>query len=176
MRLLLSTPGANVMRGDASMDEALVRVENLRKYIPVEKGRRSSGGRRLLHHPEGGVQGLWAKPAAARPPSARPSSAPPAHLRPVRIGGEDIHSLTERASVGFCRHAQMIFQNPYSNRTPQDVGEIMGEGIKFHLHPPSGMKKPSALLRMLGLTKNHFSRFPMIQRGSASARIARALS
>lgn len=99
----------------------------------------------------------------------------------VLYGGEDIHQLRGQPSIDFCNKVQMIFQNPYGTLNPRmTVGEIIGEGIKFHQRPPESELKETVhrLLSLVGLDKNHYSRFPHEFSGGQRQRIgiARALS
>lgn len=98
----------------------------------------------------------------------------------VIYDGKDINKLSKEEQKDFCRKVQMIFQNPYSSLNPRmTVREIVGEGLAQH-----GMQhkeidgRVEALLEMVGLNKDHISRFPHEFSGGQRQRIgiARALS
>ena len=74
----------------------------------------------------------------------------------------------------------MIFQNPYSSLNPRmTVKEIVGEGLKQQGIPQKEIdERVEKLLKMVGLNKDHMSRFPHEFSGGQRQRIgiARALS
>ena len=99
----------------------------------------------------------------------------------VLYEGIDIHSLNGKEKKSFTRKAQIIFQDPYASLNPRmTVGNIIGEGIEIHnLH--TGQEKTDRiykLLELVGLNKEHASRFPHEFSGGQRQRIgiARALA
>lgn len=79
------------------------------------------------------------------------------------------------------KRAQMIFQNPHSSLNPRmTVKDIVGAGMRIHdLAKSSELDdRIEALLRKVGLNKDHMSRFPHEFSGGQKQRIgiARALS
>ena len=99
----------------------------------------------------------------------------------VIFKGVDIQKLKGKEKRKFTRYAQIIFQDPYASLNPRmTVGDIIGEGIDIHkLY--SGVKKTEKiqeLLRLVGLNKEHASRFPHEFSGGQRQRIgiARALA
>lgn len=75
---------------------------------------------------------------------------------------------------------QMIFQDPYSSLNPRmTVGEIIGEGLKFHLDISSSeiKERVASWLERVGLNADHMSRYPHEFSGGQRQRIgiARAL-
>ncbi|WP_216289010.1 ABC transporter ATP-binding protein [Clostridium psychrophilum] len=105
----------------------------------------------------------------------------PATAGEVLFNGVDIHGLKGKAKRDFCRHAQIIYQDPYASLNPRmTVGDIVGEGIDIHkLY--TGQKKAEKIqevLQMVGLNKEHASRFPHEFSGGQRQRIgiARALA
>lgn len=98
----------------------------------------------------------------------------------VIYDGQDITKLTKQEQKKFCQKVQMIFQNPYASLNPRmTVKEIVGEGLR-----ESGMSaketdaKVEKLLEIVGLNKDHMSRFAHEFSGGQRQRIgiARALS
>lgn len=99
----------------------------------------------------------------------------------VIFGGTDIHSLGRREKKEFTKRAQIIFQDPYSSLNPRmTVGDIIGEGIDIHnlYKGKERTEKIHELLELVGLNKEHASRFPHEFSGGQRQRIgiARALA
>lgn len=98
----------------------------------------------------------------------------------VFYDGKDIFKLSHAEKRDFCNKVQMIFQNPYSSLNPRmTVKEIVGEGLKQQGIPQKGIdERVEKLLKMVGLNKDHMSRFPHEFSGGQRQRIgiARALS
>lgn len=165
------------------MSDALIKIEGLSKFFPVGRSHLLKAVNDISFSIEKGeVLGLVGESGCGKSTVGKTL----VRLHEPTAGKvfyqeEDIHSLRGNDSVEYCRKAQMIFQNPYSTLNPRmTVGEIIGEGIKFHLKPSSEELKQriSDLLIMVGLDKNHFSRFPHEFSGGQRQRIgiARALS
>ena len=99
----------------------------------------------------------------------------------VIFDGTDIHSLNRREKKEFTKRAQIIFQDPYSSLNPRmTVGDIIGEGIDIHglCHGKEREEKIHELLELVGLNREHASRFPHEFSGGQRQRIgiARALA
>lgn len=99
----------------------------------------------------------------------------------VIFAGTDIHSLNKREKKEFTKRAQIIFQDPYSSLNPRmTVGDIIGEGIDIHnlYRGEERMEKIYELLELVGLNREHASRFPHEFSGGQRQRIgiARALA
>lgn len=99
----------------------------------------------------------------------------------VIFDGVDVHKLDKKAKKDFARRAQIIFQDPYASLNPRmTVGDIIGEGIDIH-NLYTGQKRTNRvyeLLQLVGLNKEHGSRFPHEFSGGQRQRIgiARALA
>jgi peptide/nickel transport system ATP-binding protein len=81
----------------------------------------------------------------------------------------------------FRKDVQMIFQDPFSSLNPRmRVGDIIGEPLRIHgLAPGEQMRDMVAgLMEKVGLTRDHFSRYPHEFSGGQRQRIgiARALA
>ena len=99
----------------------------------------------------------------------------------VLFEGIDIHKLSAEKKRAFTRKAQIIFQDPYASLNPRmTVGDIIGEGINVHklYTGKEKMDRIYKLLELVGLNKEHASRFPHEFSGGQRQRIgiARALS
>ena len=98
----------------------------------------------------------------------------------VYYDGEDITKYNKAQKKEFTKKVQMIFQNPYASLNPRmTVKEIVGEGLKQQGVPSAEIEaKVEELLKVVGLNKDHMSRFPHEFSGGQRQRIgiARALS
>jgi oligopeptide transport system ATP-binding protein len=99
----------------------------------------------------------------------------------VFFDGVDIHKIPERKRKPFKRRAQIIFQDPYASLNPRmTVGDIVGEGIDIHglYTGEERQRKIFEVLELVGLNKEHASRFPHEFSGGQRQRIgiARALA
>lgn len=99
----------------------------------------------------------------------------------ILFDGDDISKYDKKQKKEFTRRAQIIFQDPYASLNPRmTVGDIIGEGIDIHnLH--KGAERQARiyeLLQLVGLNKEHASRFPHEFSGGQRQRIgiARALA
>jgi oligopeptide transport system ATP-binding protein len=99
----------------------------------------------------------------------------------VLFDGIDVHKLEKKAKKDFARRAQIIFQDPYASLNPRmTVADIIGEGIDIH-NLYTGQERTNRifeLLQLVGLNKEHGSRFPHEFSGGQRQRIgiARALA
>ena len=95
--------------------------------------------------------------------------------------GKKVENLNTKERRKFSRVAQMIFQDPYASLNPRmTVGDIIAEGIDIH-NLYKGKKRQDRiyeLLDLVGLNKDHASRFPHEFSGGQRQRIgiARALA
>lgn len=98
----------------------------------------------------------------------------------VYYDGEDITKYNKAQRKEFTKKVQMIFQNPYASLNPRmTVKEIVGEGLKQQgISSKELDEKVEELLNVVGLNKDHMSRFPHEFSGGQRQRIgiARALS
>ena len=97
----------------------------------------------------------------------------------VFFRGQDTKTLDRRGRSEFTRHAQMIFQDPYSSLNPRmTVGDIVGEGIDIHrlFTGKQRMDRIYELLSLVGLDRSHADRFPHEFSGGQRQRIGIARS
>lgn len=99
----------------------------------------------------------------------------------VIFDGMNLNQLNKDDRKQFTRTAQMIFQDPYTSLNPRmTVTDIIGEGIDIHglYEGEERQKRIYNLLEMVGLNREHASRFPHEFSGGQRQRIgvARALA
>lgn len=99
----------------------------------------------------------------------------------VFYGGQDVFTFTPEEDMAYRKNAQMIFQNPHSSLNPRmTVKDIVGVGMRIHKLAKTNEidQRVEKLLRLVGLSKDHMSRFPHEFSGGQKQRIgiARALS
>lgn len=99
----------------------------------------------------------------------------------VIFDGINVHKLKGAEKKAFTRRSQIIFQDPYASLNPRmTVGDIVASGIDIH-NIYSGKERTDRiyeLLNLVGLNKEHASRFPHEFSGGQRQRIgiARALA
>ncbi|SKC84910.1 ABC transporter ATP-binding protein [Maledivibacter halophilus] len=99
----------------------------------------------------------------------------------VIFDGVNVHHLKADEKKAFTRKSQIIFQDPYASLNPRmTVGDIVASGIDIHkiYTGKKRMDRIYELLNLVGLNKEHASRFPHEFSGGQRQRIgiARALA
>jgi oligopeptide transport system ATP-binding protein len=99
----------------------------------------------------------------------------------VRFEGREIAGLSRGDMRPLRRQMQMIFQDPYASLNPRKrVGQIVGDPMRLHgLASGAQLKREvQELLKRVGLTPEHYNRFPHEFSGGQRQRIgiARALA
>jgi oligopeptide transport system ATP-binding protein len=99
----------------------------------------------------------------------------------VRFEGREIAGLSRRAMRPLRRQMQMIFQDPYASLNPRKrVGQIVGDPLKRQRIASGGelRRRVQELLERVGLSPEHYDRFPHEFSGGQRQRIgiARALA
>ncbi|MBW9170512.1 ABC transporter ATP-binding protein [Clostridium estertheticum] len=163
--------------------EDLIIVKNLKKYFEVGKNETLKAVDDVSFTiKKGETLGLVGESGCGKTTCGRTvMGLYPATAGEVIFNGVNIHGLKGKAKRDFCRYAQIIFQDPYASLNPRmTVGDIVGEGIDIHkLY--TGKKKAEKIqevLQLVGLNKEHASRFPHEFSGGQRQRIgiARALA
>ncbi|HKZ16972.1 MAG TPA: oligopeptide/dipeptide ABC transporter ATP-binding protein [Geobacteraceae bacterium] len=95
--------------------------------------------------------------------------------------GRALNTLDKSGRAAFRKDVQMIFQDPYSSLNPRmRVGDIIGEPLVIHrLTAPSSYRDTVVqLMNKVGLSKEHYDRYPHEFSGGQRQRIgiARALA
>jgi oligopeptide/dipeptide ABC transporter ATP-binding protein len=88
--------------------------------------------------------------------------------------GRDISHLSEGRMRPLRKDVQMIFQDPYGSLNPRHtVGKIVGAPFKLqHVKTPNGTKKAvQELLELVGLSPEHYNRYPHEFSGGQRQRI-----
>jgi oligopeptide/dipeptide ABC transporter ATP-binding protein len=99
----------------------------------------------------------------------------------IRFGGRDITHLGGRALRPLRRELMMIFQDPYASLNARKrIGFTVGEALQIHrMGTPAEIKRRvQELLEIVGLSPEHYNRFPHEFSGGQRQRIgvARALA
>jgi oligopeptide transport system ATP-binding protein len=99
----------------------------------------------------------------------------------ITFDGRDISHLGQGELRPLRRDIQMIFQDPYSSLNPRHtVGTIVGAPFEIQgVKPPGGVKKAvQELLELVGLSPEHYNRYPHEFSGGQRQRvgIARTLA
>jgi oligopeptide transport system ATP-binding protein len=99
----------------------------------------------------------------------------------VRFEGREIAGLSRRAMRPLRREMQMIFQDPYASLNPRKrVGQIVGDPLRLQgIASGAGLRRRvQELLERVGLSSEHYNRFPHEFSGGERQRIgiARALA
>jgi oligopeptide transport system ATP-binding protein len=99
----------------------------------------------------------------------------------ISFEGQRIEELGARQLRPLRRQMQMVFQDPYASLNPRKrVGTIIGDPLKIHKLGDAGERKAQVeqLLETVGLSPEHYNRFPHEFSGGQRQRIgiARALA
>ncbi|WP_449479115.1 ABC transporter ATP-binding protein [Streptomyces abikoensis] len=169
--------------------EALLTVEGLVKHFPIVKGllRRQTGAVQAVDGltfdvRTGETLGVVGESGCGKSTMGRLITR---LLEPtggrVAFQGKDISHLGVSGMRPLRRDIQMIFQDPYSSLNPRHtVGTIVGAPFKLQgITPEGGVKKEvQRLLDLVGLSPEHYNRYPHEFSGGQRQRIgiARALA
>ncbi|MFF3750898.1 ABC transporter ATP-binding protein [Streptomyces sp. NPDC002018] len=174
---------------DGSGPEPLLKVTGLVKHFPITKG--------VLKRKVGAVQAVDGLSFDVRPGEtlgvvgesgcgkSTMGRLITRLLEPtggkVEFEGRDITHLSAGAMRPMRRDVQMIFQDPYGSLNPRHtIGGIVGTPFKLQgIEPEGGVKKEvQRLLELVGLSPEHYNRYPHEFSGGQRQRIgiARALA
>jgi peptide/nickel transport system ATP-binding protein len=167
----------------------LVEVKNLVKFFPVRKGLLQREVERVhavddvtFEVPRGGTLGLVGESGCGKSTLARcvvrlldPTAGD------VVFDGQSIGKLAPRELRALRREMQMVFQDPYGSLNPRKrVGTIISDPLRIHGIGTRAERKRHAreLLETVGLSPEHYNRFPHEFSGGQRQRIgvARALA
>src|ERR671920_726090 len=97
----------------------------------------------------------------------------------VIFEGEDILGYDRKRMLGVRRNMQIVFQDPYASLNPRmTVGNIVSEPLKTHDIGGDRKKRVQELLEVVGLSPEHYNRYPHELSGGQRQRIgvARAIA
>ena len=176
------------MNASRNGGDPLVDVRSLKKYFPIRKGllQREVGRVHAVDDVtfavrEGETLGLVGESGCGKSTLGRTIVR---LLEPtdgnVLFQGRDISSLGTRALRPLRRQMQMVFQDPYASLNPRKrVGSIIGTPLKIHgVEKSERRQRVQELLETVGLSPEHYNRFPHEFSGGQRQRIgvARALA
>jgi oligopeptide/dipeptide ABC transporter ATP-binding protein len=172
-----------------SENGALVEIKGLKKYFPIRKGVLSREVGHVhavddvtLSVAKGETLGLVGESGCGKSTLGR---CVVRLLEPTEgdivFEGRSIGSLGARALRPVRREMQMIFQDPYASLNPRKrIGTIIGDPMKIHGigEGKERKQKVEELLGAVGLSPEHYNRFPHEFSGGQRQRIgvARALA
>lgn len=163
--------------------KTLIDVRNLKKYFQVGKGLTLKAVDDISFYiKEGETLGLVGESGCGKSTVGRTIiGLYDATDGEVIFDGMNVNQLNQKQRKDFTRKAQMIFQDPYASLNPRmTVTDIIGEGIDIHglYSGQERQKRIYDLLELVGLSREHASRFPHEFSGGQRQRIgvARALA
>jgi len=172
------------------MTEPILRVEKLVKHFPVRRGARHTQAGAAVRAVDGidfelaagETLGLVGESGCGKSTVGKlvTKLLGPTSGR-VYFDGADITELSPRAMRPLRRDIQMIFQDPYSSLNPRhNVGTIIGTAFRLQKALPDQQIKAAVqeLLEIVGLSPEHYNRYPHEFSGGQRQRIgiARALA
>src|ERR1700761_5411967 len=184
------TGGAQVSDVSSASGAPLLEVTDLVKYFPIKSGllidREVDQVRAVdgisFHVNKGETLGLVGESGSGK---STPCRVVLQLLKPtsgsVKFEGQEIAGKGRRELRPLRREMQMIFQDPYASLNPRKrIGQIVGDQLKVQ-KVASGKElrtRVEGLLERVGLSPEHFNRFPHEFSGGQRQRIgiARALA
>ena len=169
------------MASNENKKEKLIEMKNLKKYFPMKK-------RQVLKAVEnvtmdiykGEILSLVGESGSGKTTLGRTVSRLYSKTNgDILFNGKPVEEYGRKE---FTKKVQMIFQDPQASLNPRmTVGDIIAEGIDLHKLASSKqerMEKVYKLLEIVGLNREHASRFPHEFSGGQRQRIgiARALA
>ena len=186
----MSAEATAVVPGAEPGEAPILEVEHLVKYFPIKAGilfDKQIGAVQAVDDvsfsiKRGETLGLVGESGCGKSTLARsvlqlikPTSGS------VRFDGHEITGLSSKASRGLRSQMQMVFQDPYASLNPRKrAGQIIGDPLRMQ-RVASGAElraRVHELLERVGLSSEHYNRFPHEFSGGQRQRIgiARALS
>jgi len=176
------------VRGIKELEKHILRIENLKKYFPIQKGlfKRTIGYIKAVDGvdlivPENHVIGIVGESGCGKSTLARTILRfyqPDAGK--IIFEGEDITNLSESQLKPYRKKMQIIFQDEYSSLNPKlTIKSTLLDGVR-QTKIPKGQRTQRIfeLLEMVGLDKDSAKKYPHEFSGGQRQRIgiARAIS
>ncbi|WP_327697842.1 ABC transporter ATP-binding protein [Streptomyces sp. NBC_00459] len=182
-------PEASTAAAASDEREVLLKVEGLVKHFPIKKGilQRQVGAVKAVDGIDfevrkGETLGVVGESGCGKSTMGRVITRlqePTAGS--IHFEGQDITRLSAAGMRPLRRDIQMIFQDPYGSLNPRHtIGSIVSAPFRLQgVEPEGGVKKEvQGLLELVGLSPEHFNRYPHEFSGGQRQRIgiARALA
>lgn len=162
--------------------EALIKVENLKKYFEIKKSMLSKPlqvkaiNGISLEIPKGVIFAVVGESGSGKSTLGRvilklidPTSGK------VFFDGQDITSLKSKDMIKYRKQMQIVQQDPYNSLHPRKlIKDIVGEGLKIHykLSAEEIYLRIKEILECVGLREEHMFRYPHEFSGGQRQRIA----
>ena len=169
------------MASNENKKEKLIEMKNLKKYFPMKKRQVLKAVEKVtMDIYKGEILSLVGESGSGKTTLGRTVSR-----LYTKTNGDILFNgkpVEEYGRKEFTKKVQMIFQDPQASLNPRmTVGDIIAEGIDLHKLASSKqerMEKVYKLLEIVGLNREHASRFPHEFSGGQRQRIgiARALA
>ena len=169
------------MASNENKKEKLIEMKNLKKYFPMKKRQVLKAVENItMDIYKGEILSLVGESGSGKTTLGRTVSRLYTKTNgDILFNGKPVEDYGRKE---FTKKVQMIFQDPQASLNPRmTVGDIIAEGIDLHKLASSKqerMEKVYKLLEIVGLNREHASRFPHEFSGGQRQRIgiARALA
>ena len=179
--------GGTVGSSNGAAGEYLLEAENLKIHFPIKAGvlKRTVGHVKAvdgvdLRIRRGETLGLVGESGCGKSTLARVILR---LLEPTEgegiFEGENIFDYDRKQMLRVRRNMQIVFQDPYASLNPRmTIGNIVGEPLKTHKIEGDRKRRVQELLEIVGLSPEHYNRYPHEFSGGQRQRIgvARAIA
>ena len=173
--------------GTSNGAEYLLETKNLKMHFPIKAGilKRTVGHVKAVNGVDlrirrGETLGLVGESGCGKSTLARVILR---LLEPtegeVIFEGENIFDYDRKQMLRVRRNMQIVFQDPYASLNPRmTIGNIVGEPLKTHRVEGDRKRRVQELLEIVGLSPEHYNRYPHEFSGGQRQRIgvARAIA